>query len=341
MIYCRVENIRDTEWNMLLRSFRDANLYQTSAFAKNSKGGEKSEKFILYENNLPTAAALVRIKTFPLLNKGIAYIRWGPLWRRYEGENHQANFSYILASLRQEYSVKRKLLLRTTPNLIDSTDQKYNELFEKQGYSLNHSIEKYKTLIIDLKKTKEEIQNNFVKDWKRRLRRGFEKDLKVRIGTSNDYYHTFNRLYNEMRTRKKFKEYVSPLLLDKVQNQLSPESKMKILICSYKGEDIAAFVISSIGENGLALLAGSSELGLKLSASIMLHWKTIEWLKINNYKFYDLGGIDIMNNYPVYKFKKGSGAKEISFIGTFETCSNYSSKLFISAVDKIKFNLFE
>ena len=71
----------------------------------------------------------------------------------------------------------------------------------------------------------------------------------------------------------------------------------------------------------------------------MLHWKTIEWLKINNYKFYDLGGIDIMNNYPVYKFKKGSGAKEISFIGTFETCSNYSSKLFISAVDKIKQSL--
>jgi len=338
-MYGKVVNIKDTEWDKFINSFRDANLYQTSAFVKYSKGGEKPEKFILYENSNPVASALIRIKTFPFLSKGIAYIRWGPLWRKFDCENNLNILSNILSSLKNEYSIKRNLLLRITSNLVESGNANYSEVFKDHGYTLNQDIDKYRTLILTLNSSNEEIKNNFVKDWRRRLRRGFEKGLQVRFGTSNEYFHIFSRLYHETRSRKSFKEYVSPEMILKVQNELCDENKMNVLICSFDGEDIAAFVIAALGESGLALLAGSSQKGLKLSGSIMLHWNTIEWLKANNFKYYDLGGIDPQNNYSVYRFKKGSGARDINFIGTYENCESYISKYLINTMQKVKKNL--
>ena len=38
-------------------------------------------------------------------------------------------------------------------------------------------------------------------------------------------------------------------------------------------------------------------------------WFIINFLKIKNFKYFDTGGIDFMNNYNVAKFKKSIGGK--------------------------------
>jgi len=315
----------NTEWDTVLENFKDANLYQTYAYNKYSIGGENSEQFVLKIDNKIVAATLVRVKTLSIIERGIAYVRWGTMWR---AENENDNLEILKLSLKylhKEYVAKRKLYLRIAPYIYHTESKKYNEIFLEEDFSLVENKQKYRTFLLDLKPSLDEIKKNFVKDWRRRIRKGFESNLEIVQGTNDELYKTFLQLYDESHSRKNFKEYVNVNDFREIQKSLSENLKMNILICKHENEPIAAFVIAGIGKIGLALLAGSNHKGLKMNGAVMLHWKTIEWLKETGHTHYDFGGIDPDNNPSVYKFKKGSGAKDINFIGEFYSCNNFVS----------------
>ncbi len=327
----KIYNDNYGNWDDLLSLFDDSNIYQTSAFGKFSQGGNKLEYCVIEKEGEVSAIAQVRIKTIPILNRGIAYIRWGPLWQLRNRSPEPENLRVALQELHAEYVVKRKLVLRIMPNITDKA-----EIFSSSGFEKFTNHKPYRTFVVDISESPEEIRKRFRKKWRYSLKQAEKKGVAVKSGSSLEMFDTFLNLYRSMHNRKKFKEFVDVNSFRNIQQLLSPQNKMKIFIAYFENNPVASIVVSGMGNTGIYLLGGSNEIGLKYSASYLLQWKAIEWLKEKGIRFYDLGGIDPDANPGVYTFKKGMGGEDVSFIGTYEASENIASKLVVTLGERLK-----
>ena len=302
------------EWDNILKVFEDASIYQTIAFSKSSLGGNNLEQFLVYEGDKIIAAAIVRIKILPLLNRGLAYIRWGPLTNLSEETLEEA-----LSLLKREYVIRRKLFLRIL-------SQDYSDNSNISNIFKSHN---FKSIVINLKNDLDELKVKMRKKWRYNLKRAQKNDLVIDIGNSDNDFDIFYKIYEEMHSRKQFDEFVDVQTFKEINSELSEEMKMRIFICLQDNVPISSIVVSVIGNRGIYLLGGSTEAGRKTGASYLLQWEAMMWLKSKGITFYDLGGIDKEKNPGVYTFKAGMGGQEISFPGGFQSCNNLMSKLIV------------
>src|ERR1700687_657444 len=124
-------------WYEVLQSFEDANIYQTWAYAAVLSGQRNMGHLILRKNGDIVAIALARITKLPLLNTGIAYVMWGPLWRRRGTEAHVETLRQAIRALRNEYVGRRKLVLRLFPILFDDGGPCPAGMLEEEGFCLS------------------------------------------------------------------------------------------------------------------------------------------------------------------------------------------------------------
>ena len=328
-----VKKLDNKEWSDILLSFDDASVYQTDIFAKNSIGGSDLEQFTLRLDDKIIAAALVRVKTIPLLNKGIAYIRWAPLLQKNNSELDPEIFRAALVELRNEYVINRKLVLRIMSNL-DSNNESYSDIVLNSDY--NFYTPKSKSIVIDISKDEEILKANLRKKWRYSLRQAEKLDLKIEVGTTEEYFKIFFDIYNQMHTRKNFDENVNVESFRQINNELASNLKLQIFICSINDEPLSAMVTSVIGKTGIYLLGGTSKKGLELSSSYLLQWEVIKWMKAHGLTQYDLGGIDKEENPGVYTFKSGMGGEEISYLSGLEASENWLSKLILKVAEKVR-----
>ncbi len=329
-----VTKLSVNEWNKIIDSFSDANIYQTIEFTKHSKGGENYEHFIVKENDSIVSAVIVRLKIIPIIERGIAYIRFGPMWQLKSAEKSPSILETTLQLLYEEYAVKRKLVLRIVSNLTLERDQELIKIHHKIGFK--EIGEKSKSIYLDLTQSEQTIREKFRKKWRYRLKQAEKKNLEVIVGSDEKLYNDFLTLYNAMHKRKKFKEFVDVKEFKKINSELTSDKKFAILICRKDNVLLSAMIISTIGNTGIYLLGGSSKEGLKASASYLLQWKTITLLKEKNIKIYDLGGIDKKENPGVFTFKSGLGGEIITHISALEIYKSKLSKFIISVAEKIK-----
>src|SRR5579872_2619209 len=68
-------------WTRVLEVFGDVNLYQTWAYSATRWGSRRLAHVVLKREGQVVAAAQVVVITVPFLPLGLAYVKWGPLWR--------------------------------------------------------------------------------------------------------------------------------------------------------------------------------------------------------------------------------------------------------------------
>ena len=310
----------EKEWLTIIEQFEDANFYQTKTFGKHSTGGKKLEHFILKENGKIIAAAEVRISIIGFLKRGIAYIRWGPLWKLKNEEHQISKLETVLKELRNEYVIKRRLKLRIFPECYENDNDFLIDVYKKAGFKLNKKYRNEKTIILNIKPHLKEIRSNFKSKWRNRLKKSEQNDFDIISGHSDILFEKFFKIYEEMHEFKHFKDQIGVGSFEVMQHDLPEKYKMKVFLAESGGSPAAALVGTAIGNTGICLLAASNKLGRQLSASYQLHIRMIEWLKNMNCNYYDLGGIDPVKNPGGYRFKSGFNGKEVTFIGAFEAC---------------------
>ena len=160
--------------------------------------------------------------------------------------------------------------------------------------------------------------------------------LEICEGNDQELYNDFLEMYNQMMTRKKFKENVDPYKMGKMNEALDDEYKMKIFVAYKDKFPVASIIGSAIGNTGIYILGASNEIGMKNKASYLLHWEMIKWLKQRGCQRYDLGGINKDDNPGGYHFKSGITDQEVLGIGTFESYNNTLSKRIVSFGEFIK-----
>jgi len=316
-----VDRIGREEWDILLPEFSDATIYQSWSYGAARWGEKRLSHLVLRNGDGAAGLAQVVVVTLPLIRTGIAYIPWGPLWERRGTILEPERFHSFLRALKEEYVIKRGLLLRIAPAVPLEQNPDISEMLIEEGFT--QSAPGYRTLMLDLSPDLGTIRKQLDQKWRNQLNRAEKNELTLREGSGDDLYDVFVELYRQMLDRKHFLTDVDVEVFRAVQKALPEVQKMRILVCESEGRPIAAMVGTRIGDRGIYLLGASSDNGNQKKGSYLLQWRMIEWLKEQGCRRYDLGGIDPDRNPGVYHFKGGISDREVCHVGQYELSPGY------------------
>ena len=325
-----VDQIEKPEWSEALLKFDDATIYQTWSYGTVHWKESNLSHLVLKRSGEVVGLAQVSIKKIPVVNLGIAYIPWGPLWQTRGNPTNYADLKHLIQALKEEYVKRRGLLLRIAPNVVDDAQEEMRSLLEREDFHLNKSIPPYRTYILDLSPSLQELRKGLNQKWRNQLNRAEKNALTIIEGDSDELYQKFMNLQNETLDRKKYIPGVDYEEFRKIQKELPEPLKMKIMICEYEGESINVAICTAIGNTAIYLLGATADIGLQLKGAYLLQWAMIRYFKERGCRWYDLGGINPERNPGVFHFKAGLSGKDVYHIGQFES---YESLLSSCLVD--------
>src|SRR5689334_4233089 len=96
------DRVTESEWGAMLDQFADASFYQTWAYGAVSWGQKQLSHLILQHEGQPVALAQCRVVQMPLVRRGVAYVRWGPVSIRRDRAWDAAVYEAISQALVEE-----------------------------------------------------------------------------------------------------------------------------------------------------------------------------------------------------------------------------------------------
>ena len=324
-----VDNVNESKWIDIIRNFDDAVIFGTWTYGVIRRGEKNLSHLVLKRYGQVVAAAQAWVIKLPIIGTGVAHIKWGPMWQLRGQKGEPEIYRLIVKALNEEYVVKRGLLLRIVPNGLGEDGDLMGAILEEEGFKRQLPAEPYRTLIVDLSPSIDDLYKGLKRVWRQNLRHAENNGLVVVEGVSDDLFEVVTHIYSEMQKQKKFADNLPVRDLRAIQKDLPDDHKMKILICDYKGEPVSARVTSLIGNIGIDLVAATKKTGRDMRSSYLLQWRMLEWLKSAGCRCYDLTGLHEDKRTGVNQFKYGFAGKhgiELSF-EEFEKCQNIIASL--------------
>ena len=337
-----VDTVSRGEWYDIIQGFEDGNVYQTWSYEEMRAGRTECSHLLLRRSGRIVAAAQVRIVRLPVLGYGAAYVRWGPLWRGRDEPMETGIFSQALRAMRNEYAVRRRLVLRVYPVLFRENGEDFMAAFESEGYRLRTDLGANRTLLVDLRPPLDEIRKGLDRKWRNQLKRAEGNDLEIVEGQGDDIWTVFTGVYREMMARKNFYDPVDPEHFRAIQRALPDPLKMNVMICLSKGQVAAGVICSALGDTGIYLFGASNRLGMESKASYLLQWQALRWMKAKGLGVYDLHGINPEGNPGTYHFKSGLAGKngrDVRFLGRFDASGSPLSRFSVQLGESVRSKL--
>lgn len=333
-----IDAVDETCWHQILEDFSDANIYQAWAYEEVRSGRNNISHVVLRKNGQAVAVAQARIVKVPLIGSGIAYVRWGPLWRRRSRKADVEVFRQAIRALRNEYACARRLVLRLRPVLFRELSSDFASMLAEEGYCAGTEAPD-RTLRLDLTKTIEELRNGMRPHWRRYLKVAEKSGLEIVEGSADGLFEEFIGIYRELVSRKAFAEPNDIREFRSIQDRLPQNLKMRIMLCKANGKLCSGLICSAMGDTAIYLYGATSNTGLKSRGSYLLHWKLVEWLKETGIATYDLHGINPATNPGTYKFKAdlcGSNGQDLYFLGQFDAHASQLSHSLVVLGDRLR-----
>ncbi len=327
-------------WYDTMSRFQDANLYQAWSYDMVRYGAKSVVHLVLRSGDEPVAAAQARIARLPGTRAGIAYVLWGPLWRPVgRPEENQEVFRLAVRALRDEFSLKRGLVLRLNLLAFSGPHDVLRQILVEEGYRRHDEAQTARrTLIVDLKYSIEELRAAQHPMWRNHLNHAEKKGLELELGENESLIDEIAPIYMEMASRKGLVELNDIAHLKRVQKDLPSSLKLKIIVCRQGGLTCAGGIFSALGTAGLYLTGATGDKGMKTYASYMVHWTYVKWLKENGFLYYDLNGINPELNPGTYQFKRqlaGKAGMEVEMLGKYQAADRAMSSLIVQGGERL------
>ena len=329
-----IDKIQKDLWHNLLLQFDDASFYQTWSYGEIHSGKNRISHLVLKKSAKVVGMAQVWIYRIPLLRVGTAYVNWGPMWRVKGEATDIGHLRNMLRGLYNEYVIRRGYLLKILPKVIgDQQNNALKELYVKEGFSC--SEDPLQTVVLDLSVSLEELRRNLSRSWRRSLAAAEEQQLDIIEGNDEDVCQMVRKIANEMKDRKKYFGGDQDELI--AANKVLPDGlKLRMMVCTFNKEPIAALGWPTVGKIGMPLVGGTGNKALESKASFLLWWKMIQYYKLNGFRGLDAGGVNEERNPGGYLFKTGLVGKRFKepsqFIGQFDACKNPLSMFIFKGV---------
>jgi lipid II:glycine glycyltransferase (peptidoglycan interpeptide bridge formation enzyme) len=320
-----VDTVDRGSWYSTLRRFADANIYQTWSYEAVRSGERNLSHLLLKRSGDIVAAAQVRLTRMPYLNVGVAYVRWGPMWRLQGTDEDEKIFAQALRALRNEYASRRRYFVRFLPCLFDDQAERFRAIIEREGFTRPTSETVQRTLLMRLDRSLEDMRKGLDQKWRNCLNRAEKNGLQIMEGQEDDLFTQFISIHRQMHERKKFVETSDVNEFQLVQRDLPESFKMKVLLAYSGGQPSGGVVCSCIGDMGVYLFGGTNNAGMSTKSSYLLQWEALKWLKAQGAKWYNLHGIDPVKNPGTFRFKEGfcgKNGKDVRFLGSYDACDH-------------------
>ena len=330
-----IDRVSQADWHKQLENFPDATIYQTWSYGAIRWGEQNLSHLALKNDSDIFGLAQLRIVRTPFIGSGVAYLRWGPLFRR-SHDGDESLLCRLIRSLQAEYVVKQGHGLRILPNAFVGTARAdgFETALRESGFKPVKNDTPYRTLLVDLAPALEEIRRMFDQKWRNQLNQSERNLLVVSEATDTASWNLFEQLYRDMIARKPFETTVNIQEFGAIQKALPENLKMRVFIAKHEGEPVAGIACSFIGDTGIYLLGATSEKALKLRAANLLQWEAIKMAKHLGVRFYDLGGVDPKANPGGFHFKQGLSGRDVSLLPAFDFYRSSGQRLVLSTTFK-------
>jgi len=225
--------------------------------------------------------------------------------------------------MRNEYVVRRGMVLRISPRLFDQPNEALRVLAD-EGFAQVEHVRAKKSLIVDLDRSIDELRRDLDKKWRNCLSKAERSGVTIESGTGLTLFDRFMPVYEQMLDRKQLAPSADIQKHRCIQEALPERLKMRVVLASHEGEPCAGALYSALGDTAVYLFGGTNAAGMKTCASYLVQWEILRALKEAGTAHYDLNGIDPEGNPGVYHFKAGLAGKTgraVTFIGQFQTAS--------------------
>lgn len=299
--------VSNSLWDKHVANFEDISCEQTSAFAVNRWGHERTRFAIFEYHGKVIAGACIVVFQVPVLGRGVAYVKFGPVWRHrhylHSMETYQHVVRLLQTSLAHEEGHALVIVPRPHPEMLGFEQ---TELLAA-GFELASQNRDPNRYFVNLSMDKESQLKNLGQKWRYNLKRANKNNLQVHRVEVGDAEKIFESLHSEMASRKKFHSTDPISAISEMMSSLPKKFKPTIFLAESEGQPVAGAVIMNCGDVAYYLFGASNEKALPLRAGYALQWEIIQFLKERDAKWYDLGGE--AGTQGLRQFKKGLTGK--------------------------------
>lgn len=292
-------------WDGVLRRFPDYTVFQSYAWGEHKRCfGWQPLRLLAGDVDRPMAMVQVLVKRYPP-GVGMAWIPGGPL-----GEIDLWSERMRLA-IRAAVGV-RFLYCRISP-MRTYTEGSASKLAGLGWQRSSAPLAPGMSLAYPTRLTEEERLQACSSNWRHNFRRSMKRGLNAYLW-DNPNPDEIMAAYETMQAHKQLKAQTSR---EEVESMLAAFADRCLLVrCDdAKGNLLALRGALVMGEKGWDTFAAATPAGRKVYASHAAFWELMKQCSKRGVCWYDMGGVDPVNNKGVYDFKKGAGAEEFSYLG--------------------------
>ncbi len=320
--------------------FRDLTFEQTLTYGQKAAAriGARVEFVVLERSGKPAAAACIRIKTVPMLGRGIAWIASGPMVQLHgQPDPSQEDIREILGALRAYVCGSKGHILRLRfPAIARHDSADVTRLLASEGFGHTEMAASYQTVIIDISCGEAVLMRQLHGKWRNALRNAIKAEMELVRGPISALSDRFHVLYQQVQLAKGFQPAIPPEFFYTLEG---PDFAHEVLIARKDGVDVAGITIGRGGNSSVYLFGATTDPGRRLNAGNFLIWQGVLSGIEQGLNWFDLGGIDADANPDVTRFKRRMGGIEIEAAGPFEIRPSGPVPIFINVAEMLKTRL--
>jgi hypothetical protein len=277
-------------WDRIVAGFADASYDQTSAYADTRWGKERVSTLVLRDGGRPVACARVIILRPPLLRAGLAYVKFGPLWRSTNAPSDPTILRSVIAALVDEYCGRRGHRLTVLPRPSPEHNAVEEQVLRASGFQPRAAIDPMRYLV-DVSLAPEQQLASLGQKWRYNLRKAMQAGLKIAPAELEAGIDEFTAMHRAMVARKRFSTRDEVDVCLRAMSAGLPQSLRPTIVFARKdGRALAGAVVGLTGDVPVYLFGASRNEALHLNAGYLLQWWIVNWLRDVGHRWYDLGG---------------------------------------------------
>jgi Acetyltransferase (GNAT) domain len=325
----------DGHWDSIAANFADHCLEQTASYMLSRWGSSRLCGLLVRDviSAEPAAVALAVVAALPVVKLGLAYIKFGPLWRRRDHPAEPDVLATALAALKQEFARIRGLLLRVMPPADPDYAHEWAEATAAANFTLHRAADSPARYLVDLRLRADEQLASLGAKWRANLRKANSRALEISEVDPRAQLPTFMGLYGAMAERKQFVDRHHIESLPAFVATAPAALNLRMFLARSDGRPVAGSIIAGPGERAYIPFSASSEEALPLRAGFALRWEIINRLRDSSARWLDLGGDE--GDAGLRHFKEGnvgSRGRIVAIPGEFDYAESALSSVATAAI---------
>lgn len=291
-------------WDEILENFEDSSLEQCAHYAR-ARWPRRDEAgpVVRDKHGNPVAMARVATARLPIIGGGVAYVKFGPVWRRRGDALEPARYREAIGAIVDLYVRRRGLLLTVHPRPHPEAQEIETQILKEFGFRQRRPSADRHRYIVKLIANESERRSALGTNWRRNLVKAEREGFRVAEESSVNAILSFQSLHAEMVARKNASQSDPIHLLARLVADLPSQLKPRIFLASLTGEVVAGAVVARHGDVAYYLYGATSDRGVAVRAGYFLQWHITGLLADEGAELYDLGGA--VGSHGLERFKQG------------------------------------